>query len=160
MVLEEELGFQKTIALLPHRALLSAYYTAARLRKRAGEFLRPFSLTDVQFNVLMLLLHQTGSNGGLSQAQLSGMLLVNRADITSLMDRMEKANLVNRTPAPADRRCNIIKLTSRSKQLLAQIEPLYFEEVKKIMDGLSEKEQTKLVAMLENIRTSITNGKR
>lgn len=160
MLLETELGFRNAVVLLPHKALLSAYYTSARLKKRAAEFLRPFGLTDVHFNVLMLLQHQSEPNGGLSQAQLSRMMLVNRADITSVIDRMEKAKLVNRTAIPADRRCNIIKLTSRGKHLLAQIEPLYFEEVKNIMNGLSEKEQTQLVGMLEKIRTRIANNKR
>jgi len=160
MILEAELGLRKDIALLPHKALLGTYYTAAQLRKKASEFLRPFGLTDVQFNVLMLLKHQSGPGAGLNQAQLSGMMLVNRADITSVIDRMEKANLVNRNAAPSDRRCNIIKLTGHGRQVLNQIEPLYFEEVKKVMNGLTEKEQNRLIEMLEKIRDSIVNHKR
>lgn len=155
--LEEEIGFPKPISLPPHKTLLSIYYTATRLRKQAGDFLRPFSLTDVQFNLLMLLQHQSGSNGGLSQSRLSSMMLVNRADITSLIDRMEKANLVMRTTAPSDRRCNIIRLTDRSKKLLAKIEPLYAEEVKRIMAGLSAKEQAKIMQALEKVRAGISN---
>jgi len=155
MPLEKELGFKKAVALPPHKALLSIYYTAVRLRKRAGEFLRQFGLTDVQFNLLMLLRHQSNSNSGLSQAQLSGMMLVNRADITSLIDRMEKIDLVARTAAPSDRRCNIIRMTNHSKQLLAQIEPLYAKEVRRIMAGLNDKEQTKMMQALEKVRASI-----
>jgi DNA-binding MarR family transcriptional regulator len=155
--LEEEIGFRKPIVLSPHKALVSIYYTATRLHKRAGEFLRPFGLTDVQFNLLMLLQHQSDSNSGLSQAQISGMMLVNRADITSLIDRMEKANLVTRTAAPSDRRCNIIQLTNRGRQLLAQIEPLYAKEVRRIMAGLSDKEKAKMMQTLEKVRASISN---
>ncbi len=153
--LEEEIGFLKPINLPPHKALLSIYHTANRLRRKAGEFLRPFGLTDVQFNLLMLLQHQSDSGGGLSQAHISSMMLVNRADITSLVDRMEKANLVARTAAPSDRRCNIILLTDRGRQLLAQIEPLYVKEVRRIMAGLSDKEQTKMMQALEKVRASI-----
>ena len=155
MPLEKELGFKKAVALPPHKALLSIYYTAVRLRKRAGEFLRQFGLTDVQFNLLMLLRHQSNSNGGLSQAQLSGMMLVNRADITSLIDRMEKTDLVARTAAPSDRRCNIIRLTDRGGRILTQIEPLYADEVRRIMAGLNDKEQTKMMQALEKVRASI-----
>ena len=97
MSLEAELGLRKPVALLAHEALLNTYYTASCLRKKAGEFLRPFGLTDVQFNLMML---------------------VNRANITSLIDRMEKAGLVARTSTPSDRRYNIIKLTGRGKKLL------------------------------------------
>ena len=156
MSLECELGLIKPISLLSHRAILNVYYTASRLRKKAAEFFQPFGLTDVQFNLMMLLRHQGGKEGGLSQARLSKMMLVNRANITTLIDRMEKADLVARTSSPSDRRFNIIKLTSRGKKLLAKIEPLYVEEVKNAMAALKETEQKSVVDMLERIRTSVS----
>ena len=57
MSLKIELGFQKPIAMLAHEALLNTYYTASCLRKKAGHFLHQFGLTDVQFNLMMLLQH-------------------------------------------------------------------------------------------------------
>lgn len=138
-----------------HEALLNTYYTTSCLRKRAGEFFRPFGLTDVQFNLMMLLKYQGGPEKGLSQALLSDMMLVNRANITSLIDRMEKASLVVRTPAPSDRRSNIIKLTTRARKLLDRIEPLYTKEVKQIMSALNQAERKKLIAMLEKVRSNI-----
>ena len=158
MSLEHELGLKKPITLLPHRALLNIYYTTSCLKKRAAEFFRDFGLTDVQFNVMMLLHHQSRSAEGLSQAQLSDMMLVNRANITSLVDRMEKADLVVRTAAPSDRRYNIVKLTTRGKKLLAQVEPLYAKEVKKIVAPLKEAEQKKLIQMLGNVRGKLSNA--
>jgi len=156
MSLDEELCLRKKVALLAHEALLGIYYTASCLRKKASEFLRPFGLTDVQFNLMMLLGYQSGEEEGLSQAKLSNMMLVNRANITSLIDRMEKANFVIRIPAPSDRRSNIVKLTSRGKKLLAQIEPLYTKEVKRIMAVLKQAEQKTLIIMLEKIRGNIS----
>ena len=156
MSLDVELCLRKPVALLAHEALLNIYYTASCLRKKASEFLRPFGLTDVQFNLMMLLGYQSGHEEGLSQAKLSNMMLVNRANITSLIDRMEKANFVVRTPAPSDRRSNIVKLTSQGRKLLAQIEPLYTNEVKRIMAVLKQTEQKTLVEMLEKIRGNIS----
>ncbi len=155
MSLEFELNLRKPVTLLAHEALLNTYYTASCLKKKAGDFLRPFGLTDVQFNLMMLLKYQSGPKGGLSQAQLSNMMLVNRANITSLIDRMEKAGLVVRTPAPSDRRSNIVKLTTWGRKLLAQIEPLYTKEVKRIMAALKQVEQKTLILMLEKIRGNI-----
>jgi len=156
MALEHELGLRKPIELLPHEALLNIYYTASCLKKQVDEFLRPFGLTDVQFNALMLLQYQSGTKEGLSQAQLSAMMLVNRANTTALIDRMEKAGLVVRTPDTSDRRYNIVKLTARSKKLLVEVEPLYAKEVKKIMAVFKETEQKRLIAMLEKIRTKLS----
>ena len=117
MTLKTELGLKRPIAHMSHEAVLNIYYTATSLKKRATEFFRPFGLTDVQFNVLMLLLHQSGEEGGLSQASISDMMLVNRANITSLIDRMEKADLVNRTAAD-DRRYNIIKISKSLRKTI------------------------------------------
>ena len=155
MSLEHELGFRKPIALLVHEALLNIYFTATCIKKRAAEFLRPFGLTDVQLNVLMLLHHQSASEGGLSQAEISDMMLVNRANITSLIDRMEKAKLVVRTAAADDRRYNIIKLTERGKKIFAKVDPLYAKEVKSAMAVLKGTEQKRLVRMLERVRANL-----
>jgi len=139
---------------MSHEAILNIYYTATSLKKRATEFFQPFGLTDVQFNVLMLLLHQSDEEGGLSQARISEMMLVNRANVTSLIDRMEKAEFVKRTAAD-DRRYNIIKMTSKAKKLLDKVRPLYAKEVQKAMNCLNEAEQKKLIANMEKIREHI-----
>ncbi|MCP4259174.1 MAG: MarR family transcriptional regulator [Planctomycetes bacterium] len=156
MSLEIELRLKRPFTLLAHEALLNIYYSASCVKKKAGEFLRPFGLTDVQFNLMMLLKYQSNQNEGLSQAQLSSMMLVNRANITSLIDRMEKVDLVIRTPAPSDRRSNIVKLTSRGQELLGEIEPLYTQEVKRIMAVLKQDEQKTVIEMLEKIRGNIS----
>lgn len=155
MSLEQELGLKKEIGFLQHRAMLNIYYTASCMKKRAGDFFRPFELTDVQFNLMMLLRHQGGDEDGLTQAQLSHMMLVNRANITSLIDRMEKGGFVVRTSTPADRRSNIIKLTAKGQKLMEKIEPLYTAEVKKIMDCLNQQDQNQLVRILGVIRQTI-----
>jgi MarR family 2-MHQ and catechol resistance regulon transcriptional repressor len=136
--------------------MLNIYYTASCLKKRADEFFRAFGLTDVQFNVMMLLAHQSGAEGGLSQAQLSDMMLVNRANVTSLIDRMEKADLVARTAAANDRRYNIIKMTGKGKRLFAKVEPLYAKQVRQIMATLKTGEQKRLEAMLEKVRGELS----
>ena len=155
MALEHELGLRKPILLLPHEALLNIYYTASLIKKQASEFFRTFGLTDVQFNVLMLLYYQSGPEEGLSQVQLSDMMLVNRANITSLIDRMEKAGLVVRTDAENDRRYNIVKMTGKGRKLLAKAEPMYAKLVKKMMTSTGSAEQKKLITVLEKIRNRL-----
>ena len=154
MGLKGELGLKRGFEVVEHEAVLNIYFTASKLKKRADEFFRKFNLTDVQFNVMLLLGTQSNDDGGLSQAQLSDMMLVNRANITSLIDRMEKTNLVKRTAAD-DRRYNIIKLTSKGKGLLEKVDPLYAKEIKRVMSCLSESEQKKLISMLEKVRGQI-----
>ncbi len=155
MSLKEELGLKENFVFTGHESLLNIYHTASKIKKRADGFFRPFGLTDVQYNVLILLKYHSGPEGGLSQAALSDMMLVNRANVTSLIDRMEKASLVVRTAAEGDRRYNIVKLTSKGKKLMEKVEPAYKNEVKKIMACLNEADQKKLVNFLERLRGNI-----
>jgi DNA-binding MarR family transcriptional regulator len=155
MALKEELGLKTDFASPAHEALLNIYYTASIMKKRADAFFGQFGLTDVQFNLMNLLYYESGKEGGLSQAQISDMMLVNRANITSLVDRMEKAELVTRTAHAKDRRYNIIKLTGKGKNLYTKVEPHYLEQIKKVMAPLDAADTRKLTTILEKVRKTI-----
>ncbi len=155
MALKEELGFKRGFEVPAHEALLNIYYTASMMKKRADSFFGQFGLTDVQFNLISLLHSQSGPEGGLSQAQISDMMLVNRANITSLVDRMEKVGLVARTAHSNDRRFNIIKLTDKGRKLFAKVQPQYIEQIRRAMTPLSQPEMKTLMGMLEKIRAKL-----
>ncbi len=154
MSLAEELKLNKGFATPGHEALLSIYFTAAQIKKFAVDFLKPYGLTDVQLNLMMLIQYQAESGEGLSQADLSAMMLVNRPNITSLIDRMETAGLVLRTDI-ADRRFNMIKLTRKGRNLLRRVEPHYAREVARMASALNPDEQMRLMALLETLRKRI-----
>lgn len=157
MALENELKLNKPIDLLPREVLVTIIHTATCIKKEADKFLGGFDLTSVQFNVLMLLRHQCGSDGGLNQVRLSEMMLVNRANITTLIDRMEKGGLVKRTGKPNDRRHNIVQLTDKGSQFLDKVEPLYRAEIKNRLAAFSESKQKQLIDYLEEIRTAVVS---
>lgn len=155
MSLKSELGMPKDFHNVPQEALLGIYYTASQARKKAGEFFRVHGLTDVQFNVLSLLKHQSGERGGLTQVDLSRMMLVNRANITTLIDRMEKAKLVVRRPAPDDRRYNVVVITPLGSQMFSDAEGIYMAKISEIMSALEDEELESLVTFLEKIRVNL-----
>ncbi|PCJ67074.1 MAG: hypothetical protein COA73_00200 [Candidatus Hydrogenedentota bacterium] len=155
MSLKSELGMRKGFDNPAHEALLNIYYTASRTRKKAGEFFRMQGLTDVQFNVLSLLKHQSSENGGLTQVELSRMMLVNRANITTLIDRMEKADLVVRKPVPDDRRYNIIELTPHGLTMYGNVAGIYKRKITEIMEILNEDELGSLMSILEKLRQNL-----
>lgn len=154
MKLAEELGFQEDFEDSSHEALLSLYHTAALSRKRSAEFFKNFGITDVQFNLLMLLRYQGGAMG-LKQVALGRMMLVNRASVTAIIDRMEKADLVVRVDAPDDRRSNYVRLTRKSRVLLERIEKKYRDEINRIMNALSSHETGQLLKTLQKIRENL-----
>jgi DNA-binding MarR family transcriptional regulator len=155
MSLKEELKLKRGFDEVEHEAMLNIYYTTASLKKRADAFFKTLGLTDVQFNVMMLLNYQ-GGDEGLSQVQLSDMMLVNRANVTTLIDRMEKTALVARTSLSGDRRTNIIKMTAKGKKIFEKAEPLYDRIMKQAMAGFNQLELKKLITVLEKVRNNIT----
>jgi DNA-binding MarR family transcriptional regulator len=69
---------------------------------------------------------------------------------------MEKAQLVVRTSADADRRSNIVRLTDKGKKLFNKVEPLYQKQVRQLMSILSPEEQAKIISILEKIREGLS----
>jgi DNA-binding MarR family transcriptional regulator len=150
MGLKEELKLVKPLASLEHEALLNIYYTAAIMKKKAIDSLKPFGVTDVQLNLLMMLRHQGGTEG-LSQARLGKLMVVGRANVTGLVDRLERDGMIRRTDTQ-DRRCNIIQLTDKGRKLLDKIEPPYTKEVYRLMGSFTKQELKDLVRLLEQAR--------
>lgn len=154
MSLQQELNLPQPIGDLAHEAIMNIAYTGEILSKEAHRILRPLGLTDSQFNVLMILKYQS-ENGAMNQTELGRRLLVNRSNVTGLVDRMEQAGWLRRHAAEGDRRINLIQLTPSGQALLEQAESLYFSRIHAVMKTLSAKEQTALCTLLEKIRASI-----
>jgi len=133
--LHKELEMPKPFRNERHESLLSIVMTGAILTKEAEKVLQPFGITDVQFNVLMLLKDQSDS-GRLTQTQIARMLLVNRSNITGVADRMEKKGFVKRIADSADRRINFIEMTDHGREVLMKAHDVYYGRLTEIMKGI------------------------
>ena len=153
MSLKEELHLKKPFVSIEHEALLNLYYTSIRIKKHATDFFSSYELTDVQFHLMMLLSHH-GGDEGLSQARISELMMVNRANVTGLIDRLEKIGMVQRTAAE-DRRYNMIQLTAKGRNLLEKLDPAYGKEVQKAMSVLSKADLKHLIAACEKLRGNL-----
>jgi DNA-binding MarR family transcriptional regulator len=111
--------------------------TADAFLRESQRLFRPHGLTGSQYNVLNIL---AGHPEGLSQRELGDMLVVDRSNVTGLLDRMEKAGWVQREDHPGDRRVYRVLLTPGGRLLWEKIHPLYLKVVGQVAAGLSEKE--------------------
>ena len=110
---ERELALQFVIQTLRTAGLL--------LRESRGLF-KPFGLTDAQFNVINVLATEAD---GVSQRELSDILVVDRSNVTGLIDRMGHAGLVRREAVPGDRRAYSIRITAKGRRLWEKVNPIY-----------------------------------
>jgi MarR family 2-MHQ and catechol resistance regulon transcriptional repressor len=156
--LQRDLNLRNPLRVLSHEAALSIVLSSEMLGKEADRLLRSHDLTSAQFDVLMLLKYQCGPDG-LSQTELSRMLLVNRANVSGLVDRMERDGLIARVVEPGDRRVNRVRMTRKGSDLLQAAEGPYIQRVEEVLGVLSEKETRTLIRMLDRLRAALTEGR-
>src|ERR1043165_3780837 len=103
-------------------------------------------ITQGRFGVLMALWGNCQradceNEKPLTPAELADRTGVTRATITGLVDTLERAGLVTRTPHPDDRRMMCVGLTKRGEKLLAKIMPEHFRRMAWLMSPLTEAER-------------------
>jgi len=156
MRLHKELKLKQPLASVNHEALLSLVRTSALMQKLSDRFFSQFGLTDVQFNILMIL--KEHGSAGLSQQELSEHLIVTKSNVVGLIDRLERSGYVKRMSHPSDRRFNQIVLTPRGGKLELRIEESYFAEVDRMMNALSTPQKKAVIQAMERIRQYIIDN--
>jgi len=105
------------------------------------------NLTGPQFNVLEVLYN----HGTMSLKKISERLSVSGANITCVVDNLEKDGLVRRIPSKEDRRVIFAEITPKGKQKTEKVFPIHINNVTAIVDTLSESEQKDLEKILEKL---------
>jgi len=142
---------------LAHEALINVWWTGIFLKKEAKRFFRHELNSDAQFNILMILKY---ADGPLTQNDLSQRLLVDKSNITGLVDRMENMALIRRNAVAGDRRRYHITLTEPGRRLLADLERNYEQKVGEIMTGLTEAECRQLIRLTTKIRQALVDNQK
>lgn len=135
-----------------HEALMNIWWTANVLKKVSSKFFHEHSSSDAQFNILVLL---KDSKEQLTQNDLSKKLLVDKSNITGLLDRLQKQDLIQRVPVEGDRRSYHIRLTKAGAKLTAKLDALYLKKVQRIMKGLSERDCKDLIRIAKKMRLAL-----
>ncbi|QEH35686.1 putative HTH-type transcriptional regulator [Aquisphaera giovannonii] len=125
-----------------------------RLERHLSEELARHGTTLAQFDALMTLC----LGEGLTQQDLAERLLVTKANVVGLIDRMEAAGLVERRPDPDDRRVNRIYLTVAGRRLARAAKPGEEAVLKGIFGRLSQDELRQLHGMLARLNAGCSEA--
>jgi DNA-binding MarR family transcriptional regulator len=93
--------------------------SAAHLLQAADEYLR--REFGVSFGEKALLGQLAMGEGQVPMAELAGRLVITRAGMTKMADRLEEAGLVRREPSANDRRVTLVALTAEGRRLHERI---------------------------------------
>jgi MarR family 2-MHQ and catechol resistance regulon transcriptional repressor len=101
---------------------------------------KDFGITESQFAVLEALYHL----GPLSQGQLCQKILRSGSNLTTVVDNLERNNLVRRERDVEDRRVQIVTLTAQGKEVIEAALPEHIARVSQVMSVLTADEQAEL----------------
>ena len=121
---------------------------ANRATSRIHSHLRDDNLTVSQFGVLEALYHL----GPLSQSELGEKILKSNANLTTVVDGLERKALVARKRGEQDRRRVTVHLTEQGRELIAGVFPRHAEVVAKELAFLSKEEKDTLSAVLRKFK--------
>lgn len=142
----------------PHYpALLQLLRTAETIWNSSRLFFARWDLSPAQFNLLNLL---TDQPEGLSQSDLSRELLTHRSNITGLVDRLEKRELVRRRELADDRRAWRVVLTRSGRELMEEILPHYYRAAEVVWGGVSARRAKEVAAVLQIVAENTERASR
>jgi DNA-binding MarR family transcriptional regulator len=127
---------------------------ARLLRKRFEQHARGSGLTRSQWQVLAYL----SQNEGINQSGLADLLDIQPITLARIVDRLEELHLIERHPDPADRRVWILRLTPAARPKLAQMRKLGDITRGEALDGVSEADRARLLAILQVLKTNLTEA--
>jgi MarR family 2-MHQ and catechol resistance regulon transcriptional repressor len=152
MSLQNELGLQQPFNDLRHETALNIVRTATLLTMKGAQIFRQYDLTEAQFNVLFALKF---TNGDITQAELGKRLVVTRASITSVLDKLESKQLVNRKTVPGNRRIHHVELTREGAMLIEKVEPFYRAEIHEALSGFQDEDCKAIIQYMETTRAKV-----
>ncbi|MCX8013924.1 MAG: MarR family transcriptional regulator [Rectinema sp.] len=153
MSINKELELDRPMRDIRHETVLNIVRTAQTLSLAGAALFRRFDLTEAQFNVLFSLKYKEHE---WTQSDLGRRLVVTRASVTSVLDKLEEKDLVRRSAVAGNRRIYHVNLTEKGRRLLDEVEPLYRSEIHKLLADFDDKSCRALINTLEQIREALS----
>jgi DNA-binding MarR family transcriptional regulator len=145
-----ELKQSKPFARPENEALVGLLRTAAMLDHAANEALKPYGLTQTQYNVLRIL--RGAGSSGLCGREVGERLIARVPDVPRLLDRMVEAGLISRERDSVDRRHVTARITPEGLELLDRVTPVLDELVSRWFSGLEPQKLEGLIEALDTMR--------
>jgi DNA-binding MarR family transcriptional regulator len=132
------------------RLLTCTTLIEAEVRRRLR---REFDETLPRFD-LMAQLERLDT--GMTLGEVSRRMMVSAGNVTSLVDRLVKAGLVERRPAPHDRRSQLIRLSRRGREHFGRMAAAHEKWVAELLVDLRDKDIAATMERLAKVKASVS----
>ena len=133
-----------------HKAVLNLIYTGGEIVSKNSRSLRPFNLSQQQFNILRIL---RGRHPEPATVKLLTERMLDRmSNASRLADKLKQKGLVERTVCEDDRRRVDIFITEKGMQVVAEASEVIEMEMNEFKQHLSDEEAEMLSNLLDKLR--------
>jgi len=146
----EEVVKSNAIMGLSQKAVLNIIYTQNNINERLLEILKPYDLSNEQFNVLRILRGQKGNPANMCVIQ--ERMLAKTSNTTRLVDKLLLKEFVTRKVCKENRRKIEVLITEKGLSVLKELDPKVVDYEKNIVANLTTNELEQLNNLLEKIR--------
>lgn len=124
--------------------------SAAYLERAIDEALRPLGLSFGDFDVINTL-RRRGEQTGTNPKTLAASALITSGAMTSRLDRLERAGLLERHPDPYDRRAVLVQLTPVGEERAARALEAVLAADRRFLDPLSPDDHETVATALKRL---------
>lgn len=134
------------------RSLLRTIYLTAQVMKSyADSRLKILDLTVEQMEVIK----RASIKNGKTQSKLSEETVKSPANMTRILDRMEKKKLILRRKNPMDRRSSLVFLTEEGEKLRDAVTSSFHDFDSILLEGIQPESQSVALSVLEIINQNV-----
>ncbi len=134
------------------RAYVKLMRASRAVLTRIEPALAACGLTPTQLGVLETLLHK----GAMTQRELGRKVLTSAGNMTDLVDKLERRNLVRRVRDVADRRAVRVELTDPGRAMIQELFPRHAMDIARAMAGLPPEDLQRLGTLLRTLGMAAT----
>ena len=154
MKIEEEIK-QSSFKDEYQKLMINLLFTGKWIHNISAKHIKPFGLTNQQYNVLRILRGQ--KDHSISVNKISERMIDRMSNVSRLVDKLEHKKLVKRKVNINDRRQMNISISEKGIELVKEIEKKE-NELFSNFKALSTKEAKILNQLLDKLRTELNHG--
>lgn len=148
MKFEDEIK-QSNFSNSKEKAAINLLYTGNWLRDRSEKILKPRGINEQHYNILRIMRGRHPNT--ICPGEIKEVLINKRGDLTRLLDKLVRMDLVQRDVNPDNRRMIILQLTLNGLNLLSELDP-EIHELNQEGNNLSIEEAEQLSNLLDKFR--------
>ncbi|MFP5207687.1 MAG: MarR family winged helix-turn-helix transcriptional regulator [Acidobacteriota bacterium] len=148
--LKQEIAQQRPFASLEEETLLNLLRTSDCLQRAFHRATRDWGVTSTQYNVLRIL--RGAQPHGLTCSAIGERMIAAEPDITRLLARLKKLNLIRQKRDRHDRRVLWTQIAEAGLELLRQMDPVIERIPRNLLGHMRRADLTEFIRLLELAR--------